>query len=112
MPPRLVPALIALGLVTAPALADETCPTRFRDYGRFLQAKRSCGREAEYPLMKMMKACAKETPKESALNLMDDGRREWARGVMRSSLGSMCEEVFSKLSASAKDGRRSLAKEP
>ncbi|WP_147029415.1 hypothetical protein [Methylobacterium oxalidis] len=67
----------------------------------FLQAKKSCGREAEYPLMKVMRACAKETPQDAAIKLMDEGRREWARGVMRSSLGSMCEEVFAKLSPAA-----------
>jgi hypothetical protein len=27
--------------------------------------------------MKIMKACAKQTPQEVALTLMDDGRRVW-----------------------------------
>ena len=32
---------------------------------------------------------------------MDEGRREWAKGLMRSSLGSLCESVFAKLPAPA-----------
>ena len=55
--------------------------------------------------MKVMRSCAKETPQETAFKLMDDGRREWARGVMRSSLGSMCGEVFAKLPVSAEKRR-------
>jgi hypothetical protein len=49
--------------------------------------------------MKVMKACAKETPEPKAIELMDNGRRVWARDLMRSGLGTMCEEVFSHLPA-------------
>ncbi|MER2266669.1 hypothetical protein [Methylobacterium oxalidis] len=97
---RLILTLVT-SLLAAPAFAAEDCPERFQKYGLFLQAKKSCGREAEYSLMKVMRACAKETPQEMAIKLMDEGRREWARGVMRGSLGSMCEEVFAKLPAPA-----------
>ncbi|AWN42873.1 hypothetical protein DK389_23180 [Methylobacterium durans] len=101
MPTRLALALVAGLLAIAPAWSAEDCPERFEKYGLFLQAKQSCGREVEYPLMKVMRACAKETPREAAIKLMDVGRREWARGVMRSSLGSMCAEVFAKLPPAA-----------
>ncbi|POR40065.1 hypothetical protein CRT23_25845 [Methylobacterium sp. V23] len=60
----------------------------------------------QYALMKIMKACAKETPQEAALILMDDGRRVWARNLMRSNLGSMCEDAFSKLSTSSERHER------
>ena len=88
------------------AMADEDCPKHFKDYGFFLQARKSCGKETEYPLMKIMKACAKQTPQEVAQVLMDDGRRVWARNLMRSNLGSMCEDAFSKLSASSERPKR------
>ncbi len=90
---RLTLVIVAVMLATA-AAAEEDCPKHFRDYGLFLQAKKSCVREDEYPSMKLMRTCAKQTPKETALKLMDDGRREWARGVMRTNLGSMCGQVF------------------
>ena len=93
--------LLAGPSLAGPDPAAEECPTRFQKYGLFLQAKKSCGREAEYPLMKAMRACAKETPQEEAIKLMDEGRREWAKGLMRSSLGSLCESVFAKLPAPA-----------
>jgi hypothetical protein len=83
----------------------EDCPGRFQKYGLFLQAKKSCGKDTEYPLMKAMRSCAKATPRETAIGLMEDGRREWARGLMRSSLGSMCEEVFAKLPPSVEKRR-------
>jgi hypothetical protein len=79
------------------ARSDDNCPKNFVNYGIFLQAKKACGREVEYPFMKVMKACAKETPEPKAVELMNDGRRIWARNLMRSSLGTMCEEVFSRL---------------
>jgi len=88
------------------AMADEDCPKHFKDYGFFLQARKSCGKETEYPLMKIMKACAKQTPQEAAVALMDDGRRAWARNLMRSNLGSLCEEALSKLSASTVSPKR------
>jgi len=88
------------------ATADEDCPKHFKDYGFFLQARKSCGKEIEYPLMKIMKACAKETPQEAALVLMDDGRRVWARNLMRSNLGSMCEDAFARLSTSSERSKR------
>ncbi|MBN6821893.1 hypothetical protein ACXR8U_07335 [Methylobacterium radiotolerans] len=47
--------------------------------------------------MKIMKACARETPEPKAIELMDAGRRIWAKNLMRSSLGTMCEEVLSRL---------------
>ena len=112
MPLRLATAFLGAILLTAAAQAEDNCPKNFQNYGVFLQAKQSCGRDTEYPFMAVMKSCARETPRETAVALIDGGRRAFARGVMRSSLGSMCEEVFPKLSASAKDGRRSLAKEP
>jgi hypothetical protein len=77
--------------------ADDDCPKNFQNYGIFLQAQKSCGRKVEYPFMKVMKACAKETPEPKAVELMDAGRRIWARSLMRSSLGTMCEEVLSRL---------------
>jgi len=45
MPARLVSVAVAAALVTAPAKAEEDCPKRFRDYGLFLQAKKSCARD-------------------------------------------------------------------
>lgn len=105
LPVRLTLAVVTGTLSAAPVLGAEDCPERFRKYGLFLQAKKSCGRDTEYPLMKIMRSCAKETPQETAIKLMEDGRREWARGVMRSSLGSMCEEVFAKLPVSAEKRR-------
>ena len=93
-------------LVPAIAIADEDCPKHFNDYGFFLQAKKSCGKDFEYPLMKTMKACAKQTPQETALTLMDDGRRTWAKNLMRTNLCSMCNEAFSKLSASTEHPKR------
>ncbi|GJD97950.1 hypothetical protein [Methylobacterium iners] len=108
MPSRSAPhACFALTLMagvfaTTTASGAEDCSERFQKYGLFLQAKKSCGQDIEYPQMKAMRACAKATPQEAAIKLIDDGRREWARGVMRSSLGSMCEEVFAKPSATAK----------
>ena len=98
--------LVVAVLATAPAAAEEDCPKHFANYGLFLQAKKSCAREADYPFMKIMKACAKQTPQEVALTLMDGGRRTWARDVMRSSLGSMCDEVFAKLSAASPSNKR------
>ncbi|MBY0257016.1 hypothetical protein [Methylobacterium sp.] len=99
--------LFAFGiLVPAVAAAHEDCPQHFKDYGFFLQAKKSCGKEIAYPLMKIMKACAKQTPQEAAVALMDDGRRAWARNLMRSNLGSLCEEALSKLSASTVSPKR------
>ena len=101
---------LALGLVTS-ALADpsaaaaEDCPKRFQDYGLFLQAKKSCGQDIAYPLMKVMRSCAKATPEAEALKLMDEGRRAWARGVMRSSLGSMCDTVLAQPSSAAEKRR-------
>ncbi|WP_336491113.1 hypothetical protein [Methylobacterium nigriterrae] len=98
MPPRLVMLFVAVLLTTdaiaAGASVEDDCPKHFREYGLFLQAKKSCGREDEYPSMKLMRACAKQTPKQSALTLMDEGRREWARSVMRASLGNRCAQVF------------------
>ncbi len=85
-------------LTSTPSAAEEDCAKRFENYGLFLQAKKSCARDTDYPHMKIMKACAKQTSQETAISLMDGGRRTWARGVMRTSLGDMCEEVFSKLS--------------
>ena len=93
-------------LATTTAVAEENCPKHFENYGLFLQAKKSCGSDIEYPFMKIMKACAKQTPQETALTLMDGGRRAWARDLMRSNLGSMCEEVFAKLSAASEPLRR------
>lgn len=93
-------------LLPVGAMADEDCPKHFEDYGFFLQAKKSCGKDVEYPLMKTMKACAKQTPQEAALTLMDDGRRVWARNLMRTSLGSMCDKAFSKLSVSSEHHKR------
>ena len=103
---RLACLLAFTVLVTTSVAAEEDCPKHFENYGLFLQAKKSCAREAEYPFMKVMKGCAKQTPQETALPLMDGGRRAWARGVMRSSLASMCEEVFSKLSATSEPRKR------
>lgn len=102
---RLSLAVVTGTLSTAPVLGAEDCPERFQEYGLFLQAKKACGRDAEYPLMKVMRSCARETPQETALKLMEDGRREWARRVMRSSLGSMCEEVLAKLPVPAEKRR-------
>ena len=95
-----------LALSTTAVAAEEDCPKHFENYGLFLQAKKSCAKEAEYPLMKIMKACAKQTPEATALTLMDGGRRAWARGVMRSSLGSMCTEVFSKTATMSEHRQR------
>ncbi len=97
LPIRLTLALMAGMLASTAVSGAEDCPTRFQKYGLFLQAKKSCGQDTEYPQMKAMRSCAKETPQEAAIKLIDDGRREWARGVMRSSLGSMCEKMFAKL---------------
>lgn len=94
---RIAAVIIVPAIPLTQALAEEDCPRHFQNYGLYLQAKKACARETEYPLMAIMKACAKETPKEAAIELMDGGRRTWARGVMRSSLGSMCEEVFAQL---------------
>ncbi|KAB1074394.1 hypothetical protein [Methylobacterium planeticum] len=99
MPLRTATVLIGTMLVSSTIHAEEDCPKNFQNYGVFLQAKQSCGREIEYPFMTVMKACAKETPREKAVALIDGGRRTFARGVMRSSLGSMCEEVFAQLPA-------------
>ena len=107
---RLALALVASLLTTAPARSAEDCTERFQKYGLFLQAKQSCAREAEYPLMKVMRTCAKQTPQEAAIKLMDEGRREWAKGLMRSSLGSMCEEVFAKLPSAAEKRHSSRSK--
>ena len=60
----------------------------------------------EYPFMKVMKACAKETPEPKAIELMNNGRRIWARNLMRSSLGTMCEEVFSRLPVASQHRKR------
>ena len=99
--------LFALGvLVPGSAAAEEDCPKHFREYGFFLQARTSCGKAIEYPLMKIMKACAKQTPQEAAIALMDDGRRTWARNLMRSNLGSLCDEAFSKLPANSERPKR------
>lgn len=111
MLPRLVPPLrfalpLLAGTLAATSVSGaEDCPGRFQKYGLFLQAKKSCGKDTEYPLMKAMRSCAKATPQETAIKLMEDGRREWARGVMRSSLGSMCEEVFAGLPPPAQKRR-------
>lgn len=90
-------AVIILLATSGPASAGDDCPERFEAYGHFLQARTSCAREVEYPQMKAMRACAKATPKETALGLMDGGRRRWAREVMRSSLGRMCEITLAHL---------------
>ena len=91
---------------TSLAFAEEDCPKNFANYGIFLQAKKACGREVDYPFMNVMKACAKETPEAKAIELMDNGRRIWARNLMRSSLGTMCEEVFSRLPAAPRQRKR------
>jgi hypothetical protein len=99
--------LLAISVFMTPATAgEEDCPKRFEDYGLFLQAKKACGKEVEYPLMKAMRVCAKQTPQEVAVTLMDGGRRSWARSVMRSSLGSMCEEMFSKQTTTSEHHKR------
>lgn len=98
---RFVFLLACSALAPVVAAADDDCPKHFKDYGFFLQAKTSCRKKVEYPLMKTMKACAKQTPQAAAMTWMDDGRRVWARSLMRSNLGSMCEEAFSKLSVSS-----------
>ena len=56
--------------------------------------------------MTAMKACAKETPEPKAIELMNGGRRIWARNLMRSSLGTMCEEVFSQLTVAPRHRKR------
>jgi hypothetical protein len=105
--PAYLAFLLAFTVLTMTATAaEEDCPKHFENYGLFLQAKKSCAKEADYPFMKIMKACARQTPQETALTMMDGGRRTWARGVMRSSLGSMCDEVFSKLSAASEPRKR------
>lgn len=96
---RPVLCFILIALSAGTALAEDDCPKKFENYGIFLQAKKACAREVEYPFMKAMKACAKETPEPKAVELMDTGRRIWARNLMRSSLGTICEEVFSRLPA-------------
>ena len=106
MPVRLILLLACSVLAPVVAAADDDCPKHFKDYGFFLQAKASCGKKVEYPLMKTMKACAKQTPQAAAMTWMDDGRRVWARGLMRSNLGSMCEDAFSKPSASSEGLQR------
>jgi hypothetical protein len=83
-------------LVTSSACGAEDCPEHFHKYGLFLQANKSCVEDTRYPLMNVMRSCAKETPQKIAIKLMDEGRREWARGVMRSSLGSMCEKILTQ----------------
>lgn len=88
--------LLIFGSMSA-AFADDDCPRNFQNYGIFLQAQKSCGRKVEYPFMKIMKACARETSEPKAIELMDAGRRIWAKNLMRSSLGTMCEEVLSRL---------------
>ncbi|KAB1079849.1 hypothetical protein [Methylobacterium soli] len=99
MPLRTATAFIGMMIFPLAVQAEENCPKNFQNYGVFLQAKQSCGRDSEYPFMTIMKACAKETPREKAVTLIDGGRRAFARGVMRSSLGSMCAEVFAQLPA-------------
>lgn len=97
--------LIMCGSISA-ARSDDNCGKNFENYGIFLQAAKSCGRKMEYPFMKVMKACAKETPEPKAIELMDNGRRIWARNLMRSSLGTMCEEVFSQLPVASQHRKR------
>ena len=106
MPTSLTFFLAFTVLAITAAFAEEDCPKHFENYGLFLQAKKSCAKDIEYPFMKIMKACAKQTPQEAAMSLMDGGRRAFARGVMRSNLGGMCDEVFSKLSAASEPLRR------
>lgn len=97
-----IPFVLLAMLLTSPAMsAEDSCPKHFEDYGLFLQAKQSCGGSAAYPKMAIMKACAAATPKDTAIALMDAGRRAWARSLMRSSLGTRCDEVFSKPPVSA-----------
>lgn len=100
MAARIPAMLLCVTLASAAVAAEDRCPKRFEDYGLFLQAKQSCGGSAAYPDMAVMKACAAATPKETAIALMDAGRRAWARSLMRSSLGTRCSEVFSKPPAS------------
>lgn len=97
--------LIMCGSLSA-ARSEDNCVKNFENYGIFLQAVKSCGRKMEYPFMKVMKACAKETPEPKAIELMDNGRRIWARNLMRSSLGTMCEEVFSRLPVASQHRKR------
>jgi uncharacterized protein YprB with RNaseH-like and TPR domain len=97
--------LIMCGSISA-ARPEENCVKNFENYGIFLQASKSCGRKMEYPFMKVMKACAKETPEPKAIELMNNGRRIWARNLMRSSLGTMCEEVFSRLPVASQHRKR------
>lgn len=93
-------------LLATTADAEEDCPKHFREYGLFLQAKESCAREDEYPSMKLMRACAKQAPKEAALKLMDDGRRDWTRGMMRANLVSMCAQTFAAKQAAPERRKR------
>ena len=105
MPARCAFLLTLLALSATAVVAEEDCSKHFKNYGLFLQAKKSCAKDTECPFMKIMKACAKQTPQATAVSLMDDGRRAWARGVMRSSLGGMCNEVFSKMSATSEHSK-------
>ncbi len=89
--------MLLAATLSSPALsANDQCPKDFEDYGLFLQAQKSCGISVDYPNMKAMKVCAAATPKETAITLMDAGRRVWANRLMRSSLGTMCAEVLAK----------------
>ena len=84
MPTCLAFLLTFTVLAMTAAAAEEDCPKHFENYGLFLQAKKSCAKEADYPFMTIMKACAKQTPQEAALALIDGGRRTWARGGLAS----------------------------
>lgn len=81
------------------ARSDDRCPKDLENYGIFLQAKKVCGREVEYPFMNVVRDCAKRIPKDQGIALMNDGRRTWAKSVMRSSVGTMCEKLLSQLPA-------------
>lgn len=106
MHPRLIIQLVLALSMTVGAKSEEDCAPKFRDYGFFLQAKKSCGKEVDYPLMAIMKACAKQTPEQTAINLMNEGRRAWAKALMLSNLGNMCEEALSKFTDAPKKARR------
>ena len=53
MPACLAFLLVVTVLATAPAVAEEDCPKHFANYGLFLQAKKSCGKEADYPFVEL-----------------------------------------------------------
>ncbi|MDR7039187.1 hypothetical protein J2X36_003960 [Methylobacterium sp. BE186] len=55
---RIAAVIIVAAILPAEALAEDDCPRHFENYGLYLQAKKSCARETEYPFMAIMKARA------------------------------------------------------